>query len=352
MSTLIALFLIFALFRIPMLAQDSTPIPAVEPQTAPFPAAYTLSGFDFERQGWNNCGPATLTNALTFFGYTDNQFRAAGWLKPNTEDKNVTLAQMVEFVSTQIPELPVNAVERAGGTLPLLKRMLANDFPVVIHIGFDPIDDASGWMGHYLLLSGYNDADGVFVTQDSYHGADISYEYAFVEELWQHFNYEYIVVYENERAPQLLDLLGDDADAALNAASALERAEADAAAEPANAFAWFNAGTNLVALGEMERAAAAFDEARRIGIPWRMLWYQFGPFEAYLAVGRYGDVIELARANLNDGGGHYVEETFYYAALAREALGETGRAIDNLREAVNLNPNFAPAREKLDALTQ
>ena len=352
MSTLIALFLIFAFFRTPMLAQESTPTPAIEPQTAPLPAVYTLSGFDFERQGWNNCGPATLTNALTFFGYTDNQFRAAGWLKPNTEDKNVTLAQMVEFVSTEIPELPVNALERAGGTLEILKRLLASDFPVVIHIGFDPVDDASGWMGHYLLLSGYDDGDGVFITQDSYHGADQPYDYAFLQEMWQHFNYEYVVLYENERAQQLLDLLGDDADAALNAASALEQAETEASADPANAFAYFNMGTNLISIGEMQRAAASFDEARRIGIPWRMLWYQFGPFEAYLAVGRYADVLDLARANLNDGGGHYVEETFYYAALAREALGDRDRAINNLYEAINLNPNFSPAREKLVQLTQ
>ncbi|NOG52335.1 MAG: hypothetical protein HND48_25055 [Chloroflexi bacterium] len=59
-------------------------------------------------------------------------------------------------------------------------------------------------------------------------------------------------------------------------------------------------------------------------------------------------MIDLARNNLNDGGGQYVEETFYYAGLAREALGERDRAINNLREAVNFNPNFTAAREKLD----
>ena len=39
-------------------------------------------------------------------------------------------------------------------------------------------------------------------------------------------------------------------------------------------------------------------------------------------------------------------------ALAREALGDRDRAINNLYEAINLNPNFSPAREKLVQLTQ
>jgi tetratricopeptide (TPR) repeat protein len=80
------------------------------------------------------------------------------------------------------------------------------------------------------------------------------------------------------------------------------------------------------------------------------MWYQFGPFEAYNAVGRYNDTIALANANLNDGGGQWVEETFYYAGVAREQLGETRRALDNYQQAVFLNPNFHPAREARDRL--
>jgi tetratricopeptide (TPR) repeat protein len=82
-----------------------------------------------------------------------------------------------------------------------------------------------------------------------------------------------------------------------------------------------------------------------------MLWYQFGPFEAYNAVERYNDTIQLAQRNLNDGGGQFVEETFYYAGVAREGLGEAQRATDNYRAALAFNPNFVPARERLNALS-
>lgn len=330
-------------------AQGDTTASTGDP--APLPESYRLTNLRYEAQHWNNCGPATLTSALSFFGYTDNQTRAANWLKPNREDKNVSPWQMVEFVNTQVPELPVYALERVGGTLDLLKALVYNHFPVIIEKGYDPEPARLGWMGHYLLIRGYDDNAGHFITNDSYIGENVIYSYEYIQRYWQHFNYTYIVLYRGDRETELLELLGDDADEQQNFANALQIAAQEANANREDAFAWFNMGTNLLRLGEYRRAEIAYDEAFRLGLPWRMLWYQFGPFEVYNEVGRYNDVIQLARRNLNDGGGHFVEETFYYAGIARERLGEIDRAIDNFRGAVNFNPNFTPAVERLEALT-
>src|SRR5215207_7266416 len=117
---LIALFLLFLLGGTTASGQDSTPIPTAAPgETVPaevviLPSSYSLSGIEFEYQGWNNCGPATITNALTYFGYGDDQTRAANWLKPNREDKNVSPWQMVQFVNSKVPEIPVYALMRVG----------------------------------------------------------------------------------------------------------------------------------------------------------------------------------------------------------------------------------------------
>ena len=68
-----------------VMAQDATqtPIPTAEPgatvepqEIIVLPASYSLGGIEFEYQGWNNCGPATITNALSIFGYTEGQTRA------------------------------------------------------------------------------------------------------------------------------------------------------------------------------------------------------------------------------------------------------------------------------------
>lgn len=324
------------------LAQDATATPK-----PPLPVSFTLANVRWEGQQWNNCGPATLTNALSFFGYTENQRRAADWLKPNYEDKNVSPWQMVEFVNNHLPELPVGARLRYGGTLDLMKELIANQFPVIIEKGYDPEPDRLGWMGHYLLLIGYDDNRQVFITHDSYIGPNVEYTYDYMQQYWQHFNYTYIVLYAANRAAYLDTLMAEDADPRLNALNALEMARNEAIANQSDAFAWFNMGTNFVELGMYEEASIAYDQARSLGLPWRMLWYQFGPFEAYYHQGRYNDIIELAQANLRDGGGQYVEETYYYGGLARWQLGDRDRAISNLTYALQFNPNFTPAREAL-----
>lgn len=332
-------------------------------QAQTLPVSHTLSGVGFEPQWWNNCGPATLTNALIYFGYADDQGRAANFLKPDSQDKNVTPQEMVEFVNTQVPELPVFAIHRVGGTIDLMRTLIANDFPVIIEEGYDPEPDRLGWMGHYLLLRGYDDSVGVFMTSDSYLGS-VNYSYDHINTYWRHFNRNYIVLYTADREAELMEILGDDADELTNYINALSMSIAEAEANEADPFAWFNLGTNYLRIADLypdreaavtyyQYAAASFDRARNAGngLPWRMLWYQFGPFEAYNAVGRYGDTIALARATIatKAASDEYlnVEEVYYYAGVAREALGERDNAIANYSTAALLNPRYALANEAL-----
>ena len=313
------------------------------------PSSWHLNGITHIYQGWNNCGPATLTMGLTYYGYKNDQYPAALWLKPNSEDKNVSPWQMETYVNEQLSGT-VKALVRQGGTLERLKELIANNFVVIIEEGYDPPGENLGWMGHYLLISGYDDATGQFTSQDSYKGPNMMYSYDHISEYWAHFNHLYLVLYDVTREAELMALLGTDADETQNFQNALTQATDAARADQTDAFAWFNIGTNYVGLGDYARAAVAYDQARNLGLPWRMMWYQFGPFEAYNAVGRYDDMIVLAQANLNDGGGQFVEETFYYGGLAREGLGERARALDNLNGALAFNPNFTPARTARDAL--
>ncbi len=329
------------------LAQDTV--------AASIPSSYQLSGFTHIYQGWNNCGPATLTMALTHYGFAADQYPAANWLKPNSEDGNVSPWQMAEFVNTQAGST-TRALWRYGGTQERVKTLIANGFPVIIEEGYEPYDrdgNYLGWMGHYLLLTGYDDAQQVFYTQDSYIGPNQAYTYAHIDEFWQHFNRVYIVVYDASQEAALLALLGTDADPRQNAINALEAARAEALADPEDHFAWFNMGTSFVALDMFQEASVAYDQARTVGggLPWRMLWYQFGPYEAYNAVGRYQDTFDLAGAVIaNSGTARYIEETYYYAGEAREALGELQRALDNYAAAIDLNSNYVAAIEARNRL--
>ena len=317
-----------------VLAQDGT---------VPLPTAYRMNTLGGEYQGWNNCGPATLTNALVHFGYSDDQNRAANWLKPDREDKNVSPWQMADFVNTQVPEIPVFALTRSGGDLELVKTLMFNDFPVILEKGYTP--EGYDWMGHYLLPTGFDDSVNTLITMDSFKGPNTHYTYDDINEKWQHFNYTYIVLYTADREVELMTLLGDDSDQWQNHILTLEVARAEATADPTDAHAWFNMGTSFVNLGMYDAAAQAYDQAVSLGLPWRMMWYQFGPYEAYYNTGRYDDMIRIARQNQNDGGGHYVEETWYYLGMAREGRGEYDLALQNYNSAISFNPNFAPAVE-------
>ncbi|MBN1287469.1 MAG: tetratricopeptide repeat protein [Anaerolineae bacterium] len=331
-----------------VIAATPTPTVAVEVAAADLPYESRLSGFRWVAQSWNNCGPATLAMDLNSYGWNGTQQTAASYLKPDPEDKNVTPGQMAVFVNEQVPGL--NAVYRYAGSIDLVKRLIVAGFPVLIETGFEP--DGEEWMGHYRLIVGYSDLEASFYIFDAYLGVGENKQgrvetYDSVDKFWRHFHRVYVVVYRPDQEAQLKQVLGADWDPASNAQNALAVAQREAQMYPDDEFAWFNLGTSYVLLGDYESAARAYDVARNTtrGLPWRMLWYQFGPFEAYLHTGRLADVEALASVNLANT--QYVEETYYYQGMVYLQRGETDQAVQKFQEALRHNRNFAPAAEAL-----
>jgi hypothetical protein len=312
------------------------------------PASAFLYGFRWERQEWNNCGPTNITIALSHFGWQETASYAEEYLRPNTEDKNVSPGELVSFVNNHTG---VRAITRIGGDTELLRTLIAAGFPVLVETTFTP--EGYDWIGHYQTVVGYDDNNANFYVYDSYlgvgDGSGLPEPYAQFDRDWQAFNRVLIVLYEQDREAELVALLGDRADLTLAAEHALQVAQDEARANPTSPFAWFNMGSALVKLGDYERAAAAFDEASRRELPFRMLWYQFGPFEAYFNVGRYDDVMALVQNNLTNGA-QYVEETHYWQGRVYEARGMTAEASAAYQRALAHNPLYAAARERLDAL--
>jgi hypothetical protein len=299
-----------------------------------------LTGAKQEYQLWNNCGPATLSMNLGFHGWPGSQVDAAKFLKPDQEDKNVSPHQMVAYARS----VGFNAIERVNGTLEMVKAMLRAGVPVLIEKGFEPEDDL-GWMGHYELIVGFNDLEQEFIAMDSYLGPYQSVPYDQFDKYWRQFNRTYLAIYPNDKAEQVTAILGAQLDDAAMWAGSLAMAQQEAAANPNDPFAWFNLGTSYVALQDWPNAAAAYDHARQLGLPWRMTWYQFGWFDAYLRTGRYDDVLALADATIKVTPN--IEEMFYYKGLALQALGSADAARSQFQLAVKYNPNFEPARQAL-----
>ncbi len=334
---------------LPATQAASNPADTGAPIIPPRVQAARLYGFTPVKQTWNNCGPANITMALSYYGWRQGQETAAAYLKPDREDKNVSPWEMVAFVNDQTG---VRALTRVGGTLDLLKDFLANEFPVIIETGYMP--EGYDWIGHYQTLVGYDDAQRVFYLYDSYlgsgeNGAGLPGSYEMLDRFWSHFNRTFIVLYRQDEEDRIRRILGDWADPQVAAERAAATAQEEARRDPKNGFAWFNLGSSLTRLGRYQEASAAFDQARRIGVPWRMTLYQFGPFEAYFEVGRYSDVLALVDANLNNGG-EFVEETHYWKGQVLAAQGNPQEAAAAFRRALSHNPRFVAARDALSAL--
>jgi tetratricopeptide (TPR) repeat protein len=154
-----------------------------------------------------------------------------------------------------------------------------------------PNDDR--WAGHYLLITGYDEGLGTFTGQDTFLGPDLSISYTMINERWKSFNRVYLLVYPPEQRPIIQEILGDQWDVDANRRHALELAQKETEVNPNDAFAWFNMGTNLVYFENYSQAAVAYDKARSIGLPQRMLRYQFGPFFAYFQTNRLEDLLAL-----------------------------------------------------------
>lgn len=322
------------------------------------PSSAFVQGVRHEYQRFNNCGPVTIGMAMSFWGSRQTQYQIAPVLKPNKQDKNVSPEEMAAYARGQ----GYRVHHGVAGDYALLRRLISAGFPVIVETWFVTPD--AGGMGHYRLLVGYDDARGIFSAFDSYYGPKVTLRYDEFDGLWQVFNRAYLVVYPARRSREVEAILSERLDSRALWRGSLELARRETQAQPTNAFAWLNLGGTLLRLGDARGAAQAFDRSRRLplnraydpdrplgassGWPWRLLWYRFDPLEAYYRTGRYQDVIALTGEVLGRVGDH--EESYYWRAMARAAIGQTQAAIGDLQAALRYRPGYDQAREALRKL--
>lgn len=360
----------------PTLKPASTLQPTITPE--PLPDSVILDGVVYvdQHNRWNYCGPANLTMALNFWGWDGDRDDVAKVVKPGSPDtkknfierglpdKNVMPYELVDFVNFQTTEY--RALSRLGGDIQLIKKLIAAGFPVVVEKGYYERDYSGkiDWLGHYLFTTGYDDTKGGFIVQDAYlkPGKDLLSTYEDYIDGWRSFNYLFMVVYPVGREAELLNLLGPWVDETWAANHALEIAEREIEELEGNNsfFAWFNKGTSHVALFQYVDAAVAFDQAFRLYAAWdtelgnrpfRMMWYQTGPYFAYYYSSRYQDVINLANTTLNDTISEpTLEESLLWRGRAYYMIGNTQAAIADYRAALQVHANWFPAVQALQEL--
>ena len=359
--------------RTPEPATPTGPTAQPTATSTPLPETVQLEGVTYvDQHGRNNyCGPANFTMALNFWGWNGDRYDIGEALMPGNNmgkdsragdsDKNVMPYELQDYIAQSVPGM--TSIIRYGGDVDILRRMVAAGFPVVVEKGIYETDlnGKFSWMGHYAFVTGYDDAKQEIIYQDTYQpeGAPpgrnrrISFE-DFIDG-WRSFNYVFVVVYPYEREAQVLTLLGDYADDTWASRHALDMAENEirTLTSTSKYFALFNKGTSHVALFEYADAALAYDEAFNLYAelasddslrPYRMMWYQTGPYRAYFYSGRYADVVNLANHTLNETISKPVlEESLYWRSQAEYMLGDTHSAVADYRAALAIHPGWEPA---------
>ncbi len=351
-----------------------TATPTITP--TPLPKSVTLPGVKYIDQtgGYNLCGPSNLAMALKFWGWKSSRDEILRAIKPGINDskleffmrgktdKNVMPYEMVDFVNDKTD---FRAIARYGGDLQLLKDFVAAGFPMLIEKGEFQLDvnGKVSWMGHYQFITGYDDVGKTFLVQDTYKdGPNFKVPYEKLSNEWRAFNYIFLVIYPADREDKITRLLGNWADEKWANEHALEIANA----ETNNLsgldlyFAWFNKGTSHNQLLQYFDAGSAYDQAfllyptlplEKDKLPYRMMWYQTGPYRAYFYSGRYQDVINLADVTLSTVlGGPTLEESLYWRGMAEQASGNTAAALADFQQANHLNPQMTAIIQALQNL--
>jgi tetratricopeptide (TPR) repeat protein len=336
-----------------LVPKTATPTQTPEPTQTPtsIPGEVELPAPEWEKQDWNNCGPAALSMYLNYYGWEGDQFSVSGVLKPQREDRNVNVEELVHYARNYAGWL--NTQYRVGGDIDLLKKFVAAGIPVMVESSFYfegpywPNDDL--WAAHYLLVDGYDEARGTFNVQDTFYGPNQTISYGTLDAYWKPFNRVYILIYPPDQEDTVRSILGAAWDEVTNRQLGLDAAQAEVDADPKDAYAWFNLGTNLLYFERYEEAAAAYDQARTIGWPQRMLRYQFGPFFAYFHTNRTEDLLVIADYALERT--YNSEEAFLWRGWARYRDGDYNGAVADFQAALEANYLYQDARYALDFVT-
>ena len=334
----------------PTVEREETEVPT--PTATAIPERVVLSSPAYEKQDINNCGPATLSMYLKYYGWEGDQFTISDLIKPIPQDRNVNVEELDYYVRNYAGWL--QTVYRVGGDIDLLKELVAAGIPVMIEESFTfeeyywPNDDK--WAGHYFLVTGYDDQLQAVVGQDSFYGADRWVDYGTLQRQWQSFNYVYTVVYLPTQEETVKNILGENWDRDKNRQFALEKAQQETKDDPDNVFAWFNLGSNQVYFGDYRDATLSFDRAREIGWPQRMLRYQFSPFMAYFHSLRNEDLMVLTDYALQRTPNS--EEALLWKGWGLYRDGKTLEAMESFMQAFEERPGYEDALYAINYVNQ
>jgi hypothetical protein len=261
------------------------PAPAVTPK-ATVPAA-DLGDVRHLWQSLNNCGPASVVMALSVFGITADQEEARLALR----GPDVRRGMSPVGVDPWVKELyGLRAVWRNNGTNAQIRSLISNGFaPLVTQWMEDPTISR---IAHWRSVVGYDDAKGVFYSNDPMRGRYVPLAYEWFDRVWQPFSYRYLVIYRPADEPLVKAIVGDQWNDRVMRASYYERAKLEAAVRR-DAASWLAYGEAAYQDGRFAESVAAFEQGLALGSAEGVFTLRGSYPQALRALGREQDALRI-----------------------------------------------------------
>lgn len=325
----------------------SAPITTAKPTKERIPEMKILP-FDYHVfQTFNNCAPAALSIALSYYDIDKSQELLASELRPYNnraglnDDKSTTPDELGE----QALKYGLTFYFRPNGDIELLKKLIANDFPVLMRTLLNTDED----FAHYRVIKGYDDTTREIIQDDSYQGKDQKYSYEDFLEIWKPFNYEYLVLVPPEKRKVIETILGEELDEKVAWENASRTAGKELSQNPSDILARFNFSVALYYMGDYAGSVREFEKIEN-DLPRRIIWYQIEPIRAYAALGNSIRLFALSDKILNDKNPAF-SELYLLRGESYKSEGNIEEARKEFEKAVLYNVNLKPAREALASVS-
>lgn len=142
------------------------------------PSSY-ISGVPYDSQETNTwCGPATLQMVLGYYGVQKSQSEIAASVY--NQDNKTTYTNSMQVYPQQ---LGFNST-MSTGSIEALKQDIQNGIPTIV---LQRVSDSDS-EGHYRVVVGYDDLEGVFITDDPGQSANYNITYGDFVALWNNIS--------------------------------------------------------------------------------------------------------------------------------------------------------------------
>lgn len=321
--------------------------PSITEVLLPTPPSTKILSNDYQVfQSFNNCGPASLSMALSYYDIHKTQEELGQILRPyqnpqgNNDDKSVTLEELARHGESY----GLIAYHRPHGSIEKIKAFIALDLPVITRTWLQPNED----IGHFRVVKGYDDTNRQIIQDDSYQGHDVWYPYDTFNSMWDKFGYEYLVFVPPDKKELVEAILGDEKDEKIAWLHAIDAYHQILATDPTNIDTQFNLSVAYYNIGDYENSIKAFEKVEN-SLPSRTLWYQIEPIQAYFQLQRDQRVFDLTDSVLNHENRAF-SELYLLRGRIHERNGNPELAKKEYEKAVLYHRNLTEAQEALSSL--